>query len=225
MISPFYIAMQRMYRHFIDALTPPLPPVELPGEDGLTSDERADTIPVKPIPMPIPNPLSASAVKKDKITLARIELLHPKVRVEAGKIYQDICEALTGRGICRFTYTLRTFREQNELYAIGRSKPGKKVTQAAGGHSYHNYGLAIDICLIIDGKEASWDTSTDFDADKLSDWMEVVKIFRSYGWEWGGDWSGFRDLPHFQKTMGRSISLLLAMYTSQLFVEGQYVAI
>ncbi|WPC13003.1 hypothetical protein LEQ03_12810 [Riemerella anatipestifer] len=58
----------------------------------------------------------------DKITLQRIELLHPKLREEAKAIYKEICKALTGNAICRFTHTLRTFKEQNDLYAIGRTK-------------------------------------------------------------------------------------------------------
>lgn len=150
----------------------------------------------------------------DKITLARIELLHPKVREEAKKIYAEICKALTGRAICRFTHTLRTFKEQNDLYAIGRTKPGKRVTNARGGQSYHNYGLAIDIVLIVDGKTAVWDTKTDFDGDRLADWQEIVSIFKRYGWEWGGDW-GFKDYPHFQKTFGNSIATLQGLYKKQ----------
>ncbi len=107
--------------------------------------------------------------------------------------------------MCRFAYTLRTNQEQNDLYAIGRTKPGKKVTNAKGGQSYHNYGMAVDIVLIIDGKTASWDTKGDFDNDGKSDWQEVVAIFKRYGWEWGGDWK-FTDYPHFQKTFGLSIA-------------------
>jgi peptidoglycan L-alanyl-D-glutamate endopeptidase CwlK len=41
------------------------------------------------------------------------------------------------------------------LYAIGRTKPGKKVTKAKGGTSYHNYGLAFDIYPFINGKTYS----------------------------------------------------------------------
>jgi len=31
-----------------------------------------------------------------------------------------------------------------------------------------------------------------------SDWMEVVDIAKNLGFEWGGDWQGFKDYPHFQ---------------------------
>ena len=147
----------------------------------------------------------------DTITLARIELLHPKLRTEAKEIYIAIYNALKGRASVRFTHTLRTIAEQDALYAQGRTKPGKKVTNAKGGSSYHNYGLAIDICLIIDGKEASWDISKDFDKDGISDWMEAVAIFKSRGWEWGGDFKSIKDAAHFQKTFGKTTAQLKAL--------------
>lgn len=156
----------------------------------------------------------------DKITLQRIKNLHPKLISEAEKIYKEICEALTGKAVCRFAYTFRSFEEQNALYAIGRTKSGKRVTNAKGGQSYHNYGLAIDIVLLIDkdGNEtyetASWDTKTDFDKDLVADWQEIVAIFKRYGWEWGGDW-GFKDYPHFQKTFGKNIAQLQNLYAKQ----------
>lgn len=137
---------------------------------------------------------------KDNITLQRIELLHPDVKKEVYQIYEEICKALSSKAFCRFAFTLRTFKEQNDLYAKGRTLPGKKVTNARGGESYHNYGLAIDIVIINDGK-AVWSRGEDFDGDKIPDWMEVVKIFKKHGWEWGGDWK-FKDYPHFQKTFG-----------------------
>ncbi|MCU7570488.1 M15 family metallopeptidase [Riemerella anatipestifer] len=162
----------------------------------------------------------------DKITLQRIELLHPKLREEAKAIYKEICEALTGNAICRFTHTLRTFKEQNDLYAIGRTKKGRRVTNARGGQSYHNYGLAIDICLLVDKdgngtyETAVWDTKADFDNDKIADWQEIVAIFKRYGWTWGGDWR-FTDPPHFQKTFGKSIADLQELYNRQ---KTEYVS-
>jgi peptidoglycan L-alanyl-D-glutamate endopeptidase CwlK len=147
----------------------------------------------------------------DTITLARIELLHPKVRAEAREIYIAICNALKGRAIVRFTQTLRTIAEQDALYAQGRTAPGKIVTNAKGGKSYHNYGAAIDICLIIDGKEASFDMLKDYDGDKISDWMEAVAIFKTRGWEWGGEFKSIKDAPHFQKTFGFTTVKLKSM--------------
>lgn len=166
----------------------------------------------------------------DKITLDRINLLHPKVREEALEIYKEICEELKGRAICRFSFTLRTFAEQDGLYAQGRTKPGKIVTNAKGGQSYHNYGLAIDIVLLVDRDKngsfetASWDAKTDFDGDGKADWMEVVAIFKRHGWEWGGDWK-FVDQPHFQKTFGFSIVQLRKMHNENKVDQNGFVKI
>lgn len=167
---------------------------------------------------------------KDTITLDRIKLLHPAVREEASKIYEEICDALTGRAICRFAYTIRTFKEQDDLYAIGRTKPGNIVTQAKAGRSYHNYGLAFDIVLLKDAdgngtyETASWETNIDFDGDGKPDWMEVVTIAKAYGWEWGGDWK-FSDTPHFQKTFGIPVMELLKRYDEKKVDQNNYVRI
>lgn len=136
----------------------------------------------------------------DTVTLQKIEELHPIVRDEVKKIIEECDNALSGNAKVRITQGLRTFQQQEKLYAQGRTIPGKKVTNAKPGQSIHNYGFAVDICLIIDGKYASWDTAKDWDGDRISDWNECVKIFSKYGWEWGGSWKTFKDLPHFQKT-------------------------
>jgi peptidoglycan L-alanyl-D-glutamate endopeptidase CwlK len=167
---------------------------------------------------------------KDQKTIERIQLLHPKLRDEALEMYDEIVEALTGSAACRFAYTLRTFAEQDALYAQGRSKPGKVVTNAKGGQSYHNYGLAIDIVLLVDKDKngsfetASWDVKTDFDKDAKADWMEVVQIFKRYGYEWGGEWK-FKDDPHFQKSFGKSIYELKALHTAGKVDKNGFVLI
>jgi len=92
----------------------------------------------------------------DKPTLDRIELLHPAVRQEVKDIYlNEIIPTLSGKAICRFAYTLRTFAEQDALYSQGRTKlfddKGKRlgiVTKAKGGQSIHNFGLAFRYCFI-----------------------------------------------------------------------------
>ena len=167
---------------------------------------------------------------KDKITLDRIQLIHPKLRDEVLAIYDEISEALTGKAICRFTHTLRTFAEQNKLFAQGRTAPGKIVTRARGGQSYHNYGFAIDIVLLVDRdgngtfESALWDTKSDFDQDGRADWMEVVDVFKRHGWEWGGDWR-FRDMPHFQKTLGKSIVELQSLHNAKKVDKAGFVLI
>lgn len=177
---------------------------------------------------------------EDQVTLQRIQLLHPKLRQEAEHIYRaQIVPALSGRAICRFAYTLRSFEEQRAIYAQGRTRlydaNGRKlgiVTNAKEGQSIHNYGLAIDIVLIKDTNgdgtfdTASWEDLIDFDKDGKSDWMEVVSIFKRNGWVWGGDWRSFKDKPHFEKTGGHTWRTLLPLYQQGKFIPGtKYVAI
>lgn len=162
----------------------------------------------------------------DKISYDRVQLLHPKLRKEAEAILAEIEKVLTGKAMCRYTYTLRTFKEQDSLYAKGRTTKGPIVTNAKSGSSFHNYGLAIDIALVIDtngdGKfdTGSWDTNGDYDFDKMADWGECVKIFKKYGWTWGGDFKSFVDKPHFEKAFGYSIKQLKAKYDRKDFIPG-----
>ena len=171
---------------------------------------------------------------KDNLTLQRIETLHPAVRQEVKNIYlNEIVPALTGKAICRFAYTLRTFEEQNEIYSRGRTKlydsKGNKlgiVTKAKGGQSIHNYGLALDIVLLKDTngdgsfESVSWETNIDFDKDGKADWMEVVNIFKKHNWVWGGDWKSFKDRPHFEKTFGHTWRTLLPKHQNKNFIPG-----
>jgi peptidoglycan L-alanyl-D-glutamate endopeptidase CwlK len=169
-------------------------------------------------------------VKMDRVTIDRIGLLHPRLRSEAMDIYEEICEALKGRAMCRFTHTLRTFKEQDELYAKGRTAPGSIVTKAKAGMSMHNYGMAIDIVLIVDTDgdgnydRAVWYKKSDFDNDRKADWMEVVQVFKSYGWVWGGDWK-FYDAPHFEKSMGYSVRELLNLKKKKKVDRDGYVSV
>lgn len=159
----------------------------------------------------------------DNVTIPRIQILHPKVREEVMEIYSEI-EQHVHPVICRFTQTLRTINDQNALYAKGRTAPGPIVTKARGGLSYHNYGLAIDIAFIKGGK-LSYDMAADDDKDGRRDWMEVVEIFKSFGWAWGGNWATFKDYPHFEKSFGFTVRELLAKYNAGQVDEKGYVTI
>ncbi|MGI9251929.1 MAG: M15 family metallopeptidase [Pseudohongiellaceae bacterium] len=90
----------------------------------------------------------------------------------------------------RVTDTYRTHDRQNELESSGKSN-------ARGGESYHNYGLAIDIIEIKDGL-ALYD-----EAENHKFWEDVVEIAERYDFEWGGNWEK-PDRPHFQLTFGLS---------------------
>jgi peptidoglycan L-alanyl-D-glutamate endopeptidase CwlK len=141
-------------------------------------------------------------------SMPKIEKLHP-VLVAATVALIERCYA---RGVnIVITQGLRTIAEQDALYAQGRTEPGSIVTNAKGGTSYHNYGVAIDFALLLnDGRVVSWDTEIDVDKDGITDWMEVVDEANKLGFEWGGDWTSFKDLPHLQMTFGLSTAQLQA---------------
>lgn len=160
----------------------------------------------------------------DKISLERIELMHPAVREEVRELYAHINNKILGKGVrLRLAYTYRSVEEQDALYAQGRTKlfdnTGKRlgiVTKAKGGQSIHQYGLALDIVLLLDKnndgvfESATWDTKTDFDKDKAADWMEVTNYLKANGWFWGGDFRTFPDMPHFEKTFKHTPTQLAA---------------
>jgi len=139
----------------------------------------------------------------DTITLERINEAHPKIRQTLLEQYKEANNLLGKNVRLRFAYVYRSNALQDKLF-----KQVPKVTNAKGGQSIHNYGLAFDIVLLIDKdnngtfESASWDTLKDFDGDKVADWMEIVKYFKSKGWTWGGDWKSFKDAPHFEFNFG-----------------------
>lgn len=161
----------------------------------------------------------------DKITLSRIETAHPAIRQALRDIYSDICSRLTGRAQCRFVEVLRSEARQAELYAQGRSKPGKIVTNAKAWGSGHQYGLSVDVVLILDGKEASWDTVCDYDKDGIADWLEMVRVFESHGWTWYGRNKKFREAPHMEHLMGHTIGELNALRLARKVDKDGYVII
>lgn len=137
----------------------------------------------------------------DQITVDRIKTMHPELRDELLYQYAYANENLLPKGVrLRFAYTLRTNAEQDALYAIGRTKQGRIITNAKGGQSMHNYGLAFDIVILKDLDNNGTFETASYDLDKH--WMSVTSYLKSQGWEWGGDWKSFKDAPHFQKAFG-----------------------
>ncbi len=126
----------------------------------------------------------------------RLARVHPRL-AELGLRLIDLC-AQAGVAVL-ITQGLRTVQEQDDLYAQGRSNPGKIVTNAKGGQSWHNFGLAFDIVVLDSVGKAEWDTAH-------PGWKEAAKIGKSLGLEWGGDWKSFKDLPHFQLVNGLTLA-------------------
>ncbi|MCP3807113.1 M15 family metallopeptidase [Paenibacillus sp. Lou8.1] len=123
-------------------------------------------------------------------------------------VLDKLIERCYARGVwVLITQGLRTYAEQDALYAQGRTKPGQVITKARGGYSNHNFGFAADFALLLrDGRTVSWDTLRDDDKDSLPDWSEVVEEAKGLGLEWGGDWRTFKDMPHLQMVFGITTS-------------------
>ena len=137
----------------------------------------------------------------DHHTDRRITSLDSRVQ---GVAVQFINQAFDELGIkLRVTSALRTIAEQNELFK------GGKVTKVPGGRSYHNYGLAIDVVEIKDGKALYSNPK----------WKAIAAIGKQLGFEWGGDWKSFVDKPHFQMTFGLSTLELMQKNYPNLYTE------
>jgi len=156
----------------------------------------------------------------DNISIKRIATLHPKLRSEAGNILLE-CEKANVS--IRITSAFRTPEEQDSLFEQGRTKPGVIVTNAKRWQSYHNYGLAVDICLYRKDGSISYSAKEDLDNDGIADWFEVVAIFKKYGWEWAGDWKTFKEFPHLQKTFGyKEITLQDIVLNKKQLIDNKY---
>ena len=83
---------------------------------------------------------------------------------------------------------LRTYAEQDALYAKGRTAPGLKVTNARGGFSNHNFGIAFDIGVFSGSSYLP----------ESPKYKAVGVLGTDLGLEWGGNWTSIVDQPHFQ---------------------------
>lgn len=87
------------------------------------------------------------------------------------------------------TQGLRTYQQQDALYAQGRTTPGKVVTEAKGGYSMHNFGMAVDVAPLNEDGSVDWN-------DKSAQWQEILDKAPSCGLAEGAQWRSFPDMPH-----------------------------
>jgi peptidoglycan L-alanyl-D-glutamate endopeptidase CwlK len=146
----------------------------------------------------------------DSRTEGHIATLHPAAQRLARRFMTDLESAGYDKQV-KIIQSSRTFLQQDALYALGRTKPGQKVTNARGGQSNHNFAIAWDIG-IFDGPEyLDGDTSAE-----LAEYDKVAEIVNLDGLVWGGNWTSLRDRPHYQLDNGRTTS-----QTRPLFMAGQ----
>ena len=136
----------------------------------------------------------------DERSAKNIATLNKKVQPLARRLIEEaVAQGINAKVISGH----RTYEEQNDLYAQGRSKPGLIVTKAKGGQSNHNFATAFDVGIFSPDGKKYIEESTAYD--------EVGKIGEALGLEWGGSWK-FYDAPHFQYNEGRSMAQLREAY-------------
>ena len=97
------------------------------------------------------------------------------------------------------TVAFRSWNDQDKLYSLGRTMPGGIVTNARGGDSYHNWGLAFDAAPVENGKISQ----------DIIKFKKMGRLGQQVGLEWGGSFKSIVDFPHFQATFGLSTEDLL----------------
>jgi peptidoglycan LD-endopeptidase CwlK len=114
-----------------------------------------------------------------------IATLLPEVQSYARTL---IAKAAASGIVIKVLSGLRTYDGQNDLYAQGRTKPGRIVTNTRGGYSNHNFGIAFDIGVFEGSKYL----------DESPKYKAVGVLGADLGLEWGGNWKTIQDEPHFQ---------------------------
>lgn len=98
------------------------------------------------------------------------------------------------------TQGLRSDEQQAHLYAQGRSRDGKIVTNCNGHikRSMHQqqldgFGHAVDVAWRVEG-QITWD----------GPWGTLGALARGHALVWGGDWVHFVDRPHLELPLERT---------------------
>lgn len=137
------------------------------------------------------------------MTSRSLDDLHPQMRPLVD-LWLARCKAAGLEVLVTCTY--RPQSEQDDLYAQGRTKPGKVVTWTkTSNHSVTAGGrpasLAVDFVPLVAGKPV-W-TATH------PAWAQVGKIAEEAGLVWGGRWlAGKRDLPHVEHPQARTLRVV-----------------
>jgi peptidoglycan LD-endopeptidase CwlK len=134
-----------------------------------------------------------------------IATLLPRVRPFA----RALIEKVANQGIIiKVTSGTRSFAEQDELFAKGRTTPpiGKKfiVTNARGGFSNHNFGIAFDVTIFEGSTDPEKAKTPVFESPV---YKAIGALGTELGLEWGGNWKTLTDEPHFQLRPGWAADL------------------
>jgi len=153
-------------------------------------------------------------------------------RIRTDQLYQPFCERLNAllnacfeRGaIYVATSALRTYAEQDALYAKGRTVPpigdGHHVTNARGGQSLHNFAIAVDFCRhaadIYDGH-----LKPDYRDEQ---YVILAEEAGKLGLESGLYWKSIKDSPHIQLPYNKRYGIKLRDLDRE-YRKGGYPAV
>ena len=127
----------------------------------------------------------------DQNSLTMMNQLYPEFRARVFRIFNDV---YSQHGLkIKVTEGFRNFQRQKDLYDQGRSKPGKIVTHARPGETFHNYGLAVDCCFNVHG-----DPYLEKHPNGEFLWSEIGRFASLYGVRWGGSFKSLIDKPHLE---------------------------
>ena len=139
--------------------------------------------------------------KADSRSEGNIATLLPLVRL----MPRALIEKAANQGIIiKVTSGTRSFAEQDELFAQGRTKPGKIVTKARGGFSNHNFGVAFDVTIFKGSTDPEKAKTPVFESPV---YKAIGTLGTELGLEWGGNWKTIVDEPHFQLRPGWAADL------------------
>lgn len=147
----------------------------------------------------------------DSRTVAAIRTLDPKARGRFVK-FSLLANATAATYGCQYVMVSgnRTWKEQDALYAQGRTSPGSIVTRARGGQSDHNFGIAGDFGVFR--ARVYLDESEPELAGKIHRACSVHAV--ACGLEWGGSWKSIKDEPHYQIFTGMTLAQMRAAYAA-----------
>ena len=129
--------------------------------------------------------------------MTRLESLEPVFREKIIELLH-LTEQATGRS-WSLSDGRRTIAQQNALYAQGRTKPGRVVTNAKGGQSAHNFGLAADLWP-MKGKDFDWTANQAL-------FKTMADIARSMGLTPGYYFKSIHDAPHIEDPSWKDVQL------------------
>lgn len=128
------------------------------------------------------------AMPQPKTLAQHLASLRAPVAEKATELLGDVLA-----GIDKKLFIVQSFRsaaDQAVLYAQGRTTPGKIVTHAKPGSSYHEWGLAFDVAIANAAGQPSW-------PNDVALWTQIGRFGEELGLTWGGRFPD-PDYGHFE---------------------------